>query len=944
MGVFTSLQAFHHSHIMFRQLPPNVQLSHYSVMALHQDERGLIWIGTRNGVDVYDGSDLYSYRHDPTNPNSLVNNSVLGIMGDGNGHIYIHTEHGISRFDEAQERFTTLTIHAVTAMTYADRLYKAVGHRVYVYDEEKFTTFYQLPSSRDVVTALHVRGDSLLMGTEASGLFVYDRRRNRLSQPIEGEDISNIYRDRHGRYWIGTREHGLYRMDGQEVRNYCHEKGNPRSINSDFVRACMEDEKGHLWVGTFAGLCDFDEDTESFTVFSLKEHVGGSEDASVWSLMCGRQGILWVGTYFNGLSYFHPRQEYFSVYKESQTEGEGLSASVVSVITEDDEGRLWIGTDGGGLNCLDRKTGRFSWYRRSEQANSLSHNTVTSLYYDRQRQALWIGTYLGGLNRMDLRTRQFTHYIYKVGGTVSTKGNSVWDIQPYGDALLLGTEGGVLHFDVATGQFESWFQSGREGAVITKVRSLEMDAEGQLWIADDVHGVFSYNFSSRLLTQRAFDHFDPKSMSGRVVNCIFRDSRDRLWFGMEESGTDRYDTQTGNFYNYESKLNLLGSDCVYGICELSDSTMLMTTSRGFSLLDEFSNVFRNFDQKTGVPLTALSENSLYRTRDGEVFIGGIDGMVSFRPGDLAGRTGRYQVFPYRLYVNGSEVKVGDATGILTTSLFKTETITLRPGQDLFTIKYAVTDYVPQSRLRVKYQLEPFSKDWTEMREGWSVTYSNLAPGEYTLTVQVLSSADVKPIVSRLRIEVLRPWYLSPFAWLLYVTGVCGVAFFLARVYRDRVWRQVEELMLAQRHEQRRDPLRVAEYDMVQFLNDSYVRYAELARENRISYTFRKSDDVIRVWFDALQLRQVVEALLENAFRYTPPEGVVVLAVRHHPDYVAVEVSVSQRGPQEQLELIQEVVGRHHGKVETLRTSGKSGAVIFRIPIGPECYTLSERIG
>ena len=126
----------HHSTLLFRQLPFDVRLSHYSVMALYQDERGLIWIGTRNGVDVYDGTTIRSYRHDADAAHSLVSNSVRKIVGDRQGHIYIQTERGISRFDERSEQFSTLTYHSVTAMCYTDRLYKAVGNRVYVYDQE----------------------------------------------------------------------------------------------------------------------------------------------------------------------------------------------------------------------------------------------------------------------------------------------------------------------------------------------------------------------------------------------------------------------------------------------------------------------------------------------------------------------------------------------------------------------------------------------------------------------------------------------------------------------------------------------------------------------------------------------------------------------------------------------------------------------------------------
>lgn len=113
--------------VMFKHLTIKEQLSHYSVMALYQDERGLIWIGTRNGVNVYDGSELHTYRRDWDTDGELLSNSIRDITGDKNGKIFFLTIRDVSCFDIRKETFTTLTQNTVAAMCYDRQLYIGMG-------------------------------------------------------------------------------------------------------------------------------------------------------------------------------------------------------------------------------------------------------------------------------------------------------------------------------------------------------------------------------------------------------------------------------------------------------------------------------------------------------------------------------------------------------------------------------------------------------------------------------------------------------------------------------------------------------------------------------------------------------------------------------------------------------------------------------------------------
>ena len=132
--------------VVFRHLNTSDGLSHYSVMALYQDEKGLIWIGTRNGVSVYDGGSVQTYKHLPLDSTSIHNSYIRDITGNRKGLIYFLTNRGVSVFDTKSEAFKTVFEgYAEDICFYDGRLYLASENQVLAYDSDKkgWNTFWK---------------------------------------------------------------------------------------------------------------------------------------------------------------------------------------------------------------------------------------------------------------------------------------------------------------------------------------------------------------------------------------------------------------------------------------------------------------------------------------------------------------------------------------------------------------------------------------------------------------------------------------------------------------------------------------------------------------------------------------------------------------------------------------------------------------------------------
>lgn len=752
-------------------------LSHNRVSSIYQDERGFIWIGTRNGVNLYNGIKTETYKHKREPPNSLFSNEIKNITGDGKGTVFFQTSKGISLYEINQNKFTTITTQHTTAAYFEKWLYFAVKDKIYRYEKDSVKMIASLPNDVEI-TSLCLHGDSILAGTSHNGLYLFEQGQ-KISQLLTSGHIYDIFRDSSGCYWITSYDgQGVYILKDGKFFNY-RTSSDPFTISSNLTYRCREDKEGNIWIGTFLGLNKFDKHTKKFIRYCQENN---ASDSSVWGLCCDRQGNIWFGTYYSGVKFFNPSKQIYNEYNISSVNPTESNTPAIGEMLEDSRQNLWICTEGGGLCKYDLTYKKFHWYKHHNQKNSISHNNVKSIYYDEKRDVLWIGTHMGGLNRMDLKNNQFDQYL-TTGDKFSIYSNIVMDIVPHGDNLLLSTHNGIMLFNPNNGNFRPLFSNNEYFQKTRYTRELLVDKQSNLWIASDGNGIGYYNFKTKVLTVYKKKRNDPNGISSNDINKIYIDSKQRLWICTNEHGVDLLHCKTGNFENFDVN-NGLGGSVVYSICELTPNRFAITTDEGLSILDYSKKTIINYKKKYQMPLTDISERSLTKTSTGEVFIGGMNKMISFCETDLNAVPDYYRIYPYRLYVDGQEVHVGDKTGILSQDLTSTSKVTLKSKYQSFNIEYASTNYSLYNKEELAYKLEGFSKDWTKIDENNSISFTNIPPGEYTLIIKALRKTDSLTPSCKLQIEILPPFYNTIWAYIIYILlGVSAILIFL-HIYKN----------------------------------------------------------------------------------------------------------------------------------------------------------------
>lgn len=380
--------------------------------------------------------------------------------------------------------------------------------------------------------------------------------------------------------------------------------------------------------------------------------------------------------------------------------------------------------------------------------------------------------------------------------------------------------------------------------------------------------MFSYRFDTGKLTNYRHDTADPHSISNNNVNNITQDSKGNLWFATSGSGLDLYRPASNDFENFDQAKNGLSSDCIYETEESPTSgKLLLITNEGFSIFDYRQKAFLNYSAENGFPMTAVNENALCVTRDGEIFLGGTQGMISFHEMELNFTPKPYKIILSRLIVNGTEIQVGDETGILQQALYCTPEITLNADQSMFSIEFATSNYVAANKDDIIYKLEGFSNDWNSARGLHNITYTNLNAGTYNLIIKPNGKDESLCPQVHLTIHVLPPYYKTPLAYLIYliVTGI--LLWYLVRTYKSRI-KLRESLKYEQKHI--RD---------VEALNQSKLRFfTNISHEFRTPLTLIVAqvetlmqlqnftpaiyNKVLGIYKNSIQLRELITELLD----------------------------------------------------------------------------------
>lgn len=792
--------------LLFNHLTVENGLSQATVYAAYQDELNRMWFATRDGLNLYDGNKIETFRPTANDTTGLWGSNIQYVCGDQKGHVYIQCMAGLAVYDLKALKMHALLKKKVDCITYGkDRLWVIEDRDLKYLDTTSFTLNpYAKIGFNDIICIKESNNGEVYIGTNSKGLYIVGK--NRKIEPILSDvSVACIYVDKFANCWVGTVRDGLYRINAQrEITHYKNDPNNPKSLSNNYVRTICLDNLGDYWVGTFKGVDRLNISTGEFTNFdhSIDDpySIGNS---SVRCITNDRQGTLWIGTFFGGVDILNPEYS-FKQYYRVKGDKNGLSGSVVGHIAEDKENNLWVCTENGGLNYFDRKKNLFKSYTHSpNDPNSISSNNIKSIYLDEKRNCLWLGTHMGGLNRYDLNARTFQRI--KIGDNLLNN-DYVRCIAPYKDKLYLGTHNSIVEYNPQTKQWGPLLDNKKQKLVNLQIWDLIIDSKEQLWFST-AYGMYRYDLKKEKLTRYAHNPANTKSFGTYFSNTFFEDNRGNMWIGSAGSGLSLYHPETDDFTHFHTQNSQLIDDYVLDISQSAKGYLLIATNKGISRFDIKNKAFTNYNNKNYFPFASLNESSLFVTKENEIIVCSLNGLVILNEKDLDLKPQKYDINLTNLYVNNILVKPNDENEILQQALPYTKEITLNHNHSVFSVEFALTNYIKSIQPNVYYKLEGFDEKWVEANERRIITYTNLEAGNYTLLVRTTpnSSSDETVTETTLNISILPPIYKTWYAYLLYIIALTTIIYAILSNYQSRVHLKTS-LSYAEREQKRIEEL------------------------------------------------------------------------------------------------------------------------------------------
>jgi len=789
-------------HIKFEHIDINNGLSQNSILSMTQDSDGFIWFGTEYGLNKYNGYDIEVFVPMEDKEGSLVGNEVWSLFEDSRGRLWVGTNEGVNIFDKESHLFRRLDvkteqgeqINGTVSYILEDRSgnfwFGTFTQGIYKLDEDKLSHYEitrddpQVSATSFRIWSMHIDQNGILWaGTWNQGIIKLDTRNNRFeylttsNSSLKSNDVRTFLSASDSTIWIGTR-------NGIQVFNTYTTAFSPtineRLNNLEFIQNMIKSEDEKIWIASYGrGLFLYDENINSFSHFYHEEDNPNSLSGDlIYSLLEDNSGCIWVGPWLGGVNKYCPDKNKFVCCTQYD---------IANIMDIDGAGqKLLIGTYGNGLYILDEQGEEFVQIDSDRgNRNGILSNLILDIANGGDGN-YWIGYNGAGFSKFDFRSETFEHFRFEEGKSNRLNSSTVRKILVGNDGRLwLGTGGGGLNVYNPDKQTFRYFSTNTTPSISSNiVTALFEDSNGYLWIGSRGGGLNKMDQSLESVTVFRHHTNSANTISSDYIWDIWEDNEGGIWIATS-MGLNSLNPYTEQITSYTEK-DGLGNNWVYSILDDDSGRLWLSTNRGLSVFDPVDKSFTNYDVQDGLQSNEFNAAAKYKSEDGRLYFGGINGFNAFYPGKIPMNTKEPNVVLTSLEVLNKPVPIGEKgsnTYSIPKHISQLNELTLSHKESVISLEFAALHYVNPQKNRYQYMLEGFDKDWVEAGTRRYITYTNLNARDYTFRVRGANSDGYwSSEEATLAIIVLPPPWKTWWAYSLYVLVIAGGVIFGVRTF------------------------------------------------------------------------------------------------------------------------------------------------------------------
>ncbi|NIJ44534.1 signal transduction histidine kinase/ligand-binding sensor domain-containing protein/DNA-binding response OmpR family regulator [Wenyingzhuangia heitensis] len=824
-------------------------LSQSDINTIHQDKKGFMWFGTHDGLNKFDGYDFTTYKPNINNKKSIGSNLIYKIISDKDDNLWIGTTgKGVDFFDKSTGEFH----HIKHDKNDPNSLSSDYVNSIFIDNKDNLW----------VGTANGLNVASLKNKQKPLKFTSYNLVNGKINSSLYMSSIYSIYQDKQNQIWVGSSK-GFFMLSRDSMGEIYFKCINEQiGLPYGPVNSIIEDQFGKLLIGSGMGLYVY---RSKPTLKKVKQLYSGfisvvvvDKNNNIWA--GSNYGLV---TYKNNDKNRYPVKDYHYLYNPKNDKS--ISKNVIKSIHIDKTGIIWIGTQGGGINKIDTSRKGFRVIKNNLDPKSLSYDNVRAFYEDEQ-QNLWIGTEGGGVN-IALKNSNYQSFIKInnfrkcfvitklksqnkiLFGTESNPGlyeldlskvkdltkitkndikevseitNSVFSIlEDSSQNLWIGTYNNGLHRWLKKPDGSGYIkdnlvhnENNSDGLSNNIIRKIYEDSEHNIWFGT-ADGLSKLPKSQINALNPKFINYkniptDKTSISHNYILEITESSNHELWIGTLGGGINKLITplnqNIAEFTNY-SEDDGLANNVIKGILEDSANNMWISTNKGLSRFKPEEGIFKNYDVNDGLQANEFQELAAIKRKNGELVFGGINGFNVFYPKTIIDNPYKAKAVITQFSISNQPVHRGQEFNgrvLFNKMIHETDLLELKHNENSFSFEFAALHYSAPEKNKFAYRLDGFDTKWiyTTSKKRFA-TYTNLAPGKYTLRIKASNNDGIwEESKEEIKIIITPPFWKTTTAYVLYCLLISLILFlFWKNIIARAEQKHLSELEVIEKNKQ-----------------------------------------------------------------------------------------------------------------------------------------------
>lgn len=762
-----------------------------NVTDITQDSLGFLWLGTSEGLYLYDGN-TFSMFESFTAQSDLLTAKILCIFKDRNQDLWIGTSKGLVLYKHLEGDFKTISLQHQS--DYVSSIAQDRNGTIWLGTDNGIFTIDSGLTVRHVFPGIHCpillarkeKTDRVFFVTynhivtlDAISCKVLDSIRYSNDRAVTDNYHTDAIIDKHDQLWISKYDGDLVQYALREktlkVHNLKTRLLNPSAaVNHFFCR-----DTTRLWLTiNEGGIVYYDYAENSFCEFETpaQNHI---PNYKVSAFFIDREDNYWFAMEKTGLAMTNSYVNRFHHF----THPPFGKNRIISAILKDSEDNLWVGSDGGGLYLFDDENTLIQTFKNDpDKKGSLSNDAVLSLYEDSKKR-IWVGTFRGGLSLFDKKAKTFRHYTENKDRTKGPLRNDIRKIveDRAGNLWLVVHGKGVSCFNPRQETFTHY--SNLKGLWTT---DLCISKNRSVWVASS-NGVVR-----KMPGQKNFGPVSGNTLPETVINCLYEDYQGKMWLGTLH-GMYGFDARNNRF----QKLNLsplLSKASVKSINQDASGQYYIATNIGLFRLNAEKSIIDWFGEDDGLINEDFTINASCN-KNNVLYLGTSDGCCWFDLSAGLSPEAHIPIYLTDIKVFNKSIRFDKPYGV-DKAIPYIHNLKLAYDQNYLTFNFAFPSFITgKSNINFEYKLEGFDKNWRSGNRELAATYTSIPPGNYTLLVR-LTRPDAYPSHNgelRFSLFILPPFYETWWFRLL-LTGLVVLSLFLYYKIKTRQLARTNRLL------------------------------------------------------------------------------------------------------------------------------------------------------